>query len=90
MQIATSFIENAIELLEHFCCSTISWWWQLLYVGQTRCNIRTRLQEHKQAVYKEDANNGIVVHVLKTNDSIEWEKAQVVMTGFHLTRRKSQ
>ena len=50
------------------------------YIGETRWNLHTRVQEHKWAVCKGDTNNSIAVHVIKMNYTIQWEKAWTITT----------
>ena len=50
------------------------------YIGETGWNLHTRVQEHKREVCKGDTNNCIAVHVIKTNHTIQWEKARTIMT----------
>ena len=58
------------------------------YTGETGRNLHTRVQEHERAVCKGDANNGIVVHVIKMNHTIQWEKARTIATESLLIKRK--
>ena len=57
-----------------------------VYIGETGCNLHTRLQEHKWAVIIRDTNNGIATHVMENNHEIQWEEAQVIASEPWLTK----
>jgi hypothetical protein len=50
-----------------------------VYVGQTRRNIYTRIQEHKQALKKLEQNkSAIAEHSIKRDHIIDWENAKLL------------
>ena len=61
-----------------------------LYIGETGRTLKTRLMEHKRSVCNRDTNNGITVHVIETDHSVQWEQAAVIKTEEFITKRKVQ
>ena len=51
-----------------------------VYTGESKRTLKVRMMEHKWAVKISDPNNGIVVHVAKSQHSIDWPGAEVVRT----------
>ena len=48
------------------------------YMGESKKTLKVRMTEHRQAMKMSDPNNGIAVHVAKTQHSIDWSGAKVV------------
>ena len=61
-----------------------------LYIGETGRTLKTRLMEHKRSVCNRDTNNGIAVHVIETDHSVQWEQAAVIKTEEFITKWKVQ
>ena len=51
---------------------------QATYIGETDRNLTTWLDEHKRATKKDDFNNNIAEHHLKTNHTINRDSATCV------------
>ena len=51
---------------------------QVTYIGETGRNLTTRLNDHKWATKKDDLNNNIAEHHLKTSHIIDWDSATCV------------
>ena len=49
-----------------------------VYTGESKRILKVRMSEHKRAVKTSDPNNGIAVHVAKSQHSIDWSGARVV------------
>ena len=49
----------------------------LSYIGETKCTLRVRIGEHKQAVKRGDPRNGIAVHAHQSQHAINWDGAKV-------------
>ena len=49
-----------------------------LYIGESKRTLKIRMAEHKRAVLRSDPNNGIAVHVAKSEHRINWTEAKVV------------
>ena len=49
-----------------------------VYTGESKRTLKVRMSEHKRAVKTSDPNNGIAVHVAKSQHSIDWSGARVV------------
>ena len=50
-----------------------------VYVGETGRPLKTRITEHKRAVSTGDVRNANAVHCMKTNHSMDWNAAVVVV-----------
>ena len=61
-----------------------------LYIGETGRTLKTRLMEHKWSVCNRDTNNGITVHVIEIDHSVQWEQAAVIKTEEFITKWKVQ
>ena len=51
--------------------------YHLSYIGETKCTLRVRIGEHKQAVKQGDLRNGIAVHTHQSQHAINWDGAKV-------------
>ena len=51
-----------------------------VYTGESKRTLKVRMTEHKRAVKMSDPNNGIAVHVAKSQHSIDWPGAKVMRT----------
>ena len=49
----------------------------LSYIGETKCTLRVRIGEHKQAVKRGDPRNGIAVHAHQSQHAINWDGVKV-------------
>ena len=55
------------------------------YIGEAKRTLKVRLGEHKQAVKRDDPQNGIAVHAHESNHIIDWDGVRVKrsdMTGY--------
>ena len=60
-----------------------------MYIGDIGRRLEKRLSEHKEAVKRNDTNNGIAVHAWKTQHKVDWEAATVKSVGTNYTRRRT-
>ena len=60
----------------------------VLDIGETGRSLTTRMSEHKRVVKNRDVTNGIAVHVIKTNHTVDWNGAQILTTEMNWMKRK--
>ena len=58
-----------------------------VYVGETGRTLKQRITEHKRAVKNADSNNGLAVHVARTEHEIRWDEAEIVYREEHWMKR---
>lgn len=49
-----------------------------VYIGEMGRNLKKRLVEHKVAVRRGDAKNGIAVHAWEQQHRVDWKEASVL------------
>ena len=59
-----------------------------VYVGETGRTLKQRMTEHKQTIRNADNNDGLAVHVAKTEHQIRWDEAEVVCREEQWTKHK--
>ena len=59
-----------------------------VYIGETSRTLEKRLSEHKNAVKKNDTNNGIAVHAWNLQHQVNWEAAETIATEGHYWKRR--
>ena len=47
-----------------------------VYTGESKRTMKLHMAEHRRAIQKSDPNNGIAVHVAKSQHSIDWKEGR--------------
>ena len=71
-------VSNGRALSTH--CADYTVYNEQLNTGESKRTLKVSMTEHKRAVKMSDPNNGIAVHVAKSQHSIDWPGAKVVRT----------
>ena len=53
------------------------------YVGQSKRQLKTRIQEHKNDIKKSIAQSVISTHELETNHQFDWQDTKILESSYH-------
>ena len=60
-----------------------------IYIGETRCSVKTRKRKHASAVRNFDLeNSALCQHVLEHDHVIDWENVEILKSEPHANRRR--